>query len=457
MPLPPKSAHSPSPESHASKRKIGEMLIEAGLISRAQLDEGLRLQQAKGGKIVEILIQLGYFDPDGFVNFLARQPGIASIHLNEYEVSRELLTLIPRSFVVRHEVFPIDRLGKLLTVGMVCPLDASVIHELESITKLRVKPMLVSPNDVRRAIERYYPDVQNSQLPPMATMAGMVGLSSSLKLSGVANLVKQIDHLPALPETVQRVQAATLDPLSSVRDVADIVVMDPPVAAKVLSVANSAFYGFPQRVDDVQLAISLLGLRETYSIVLSVAVLNVFEKSKFINYRSFWLDSMGCAAATRIVSKACGRKRQIGVFSAGLLHDIGRPALAEVAAEMYGRIDKSLFGLALVEAEEQVIGLCHNEAGYLLAENWSLPPEISAPIRFHHKPELAVEAKEAVAIVSIADALTRATGPSPQSKEEILASIDVPRKILDMDPEIADAVYEEFVNLHSSTLRDAIR
>ena len=446
------------PLDAVARRRIGELLVDAGLVDAHQLNEGLNQQQNRGTKIVETLITLGYLTAESFVDFLARQPGIASIDLSKYEIPRELISLIPREMAVQYEIFPIDKLGKLLTVGMVCPLDTATVKQIESITSLRVKPLLCAPNDIRAAIERYYPQEVSAAKPAekteAATQENVRGLATSLRLSNVATMIRQIDTLPALPETVRRVQDATLDPMSSIRDVADIIVMDPPIAAKVLSVANSAAYGFAQRVDDVSLAVSLLGLRETYSIVLSAAVVNVFEKTKTLDYRQFWLDSMCCAGATRIVTKAAGRRHIPGVFSGGLLHDIGRLALSEAVPDLYTKVQKSLAGTELMSAEESEIGLSHTEAGYVLADHWGLPIDIVEPIRFHHKPELATTAKDATAIVAIADVMSRVPGDNVEAWRSALVALGPALQALSIDMEAAEAMFQEYHNLRESCLRD---
>lgn len=440
-----------------ARRRIGELLVDAGLVDHAQLDEGLNIQEQRGTKIVETLIALGHLSAEAFVEFLARQPGIASIDLSKYEIPRELIALIPRDLAVKHELFPIDRLGKLLTVGMVCPLDTDTVKQIESATGLRVKPLLCAPSDIRTAIERYYP--AETQEPPAKKKdpgENVRGLATSLRLSNVANMIRQIDTLPALPETVRRVQDATLDPMSTIRDVADIIVMDPPIAAKVLGVANSAAYGFAQRVDEVSLAVSLLGLRETYSIVLSAAVVNVFEKTKTLDYRQFWLDSMCCAGATRIVTKMAGRKHIPGVFSGGLLHDIGRLALSEAVPELYLKVQKDLEGCDLQAAEESEIGISHTEAGYVLADHWGLPIDIIEPIRFHHKPELAGAAKEATAIVAIAEVMARTPGDNVDAWKGAIQSIAMPLSVLGIDTENAEAMFQEYHNLRENCLREPL-
>lgn len=436
-------------------RRIGELLVNAGLVTAAQLNEALALQKKKGGKTAETLISMGYLAPEAFLDFLAKQPGVASIDLSHCEIGRELIDLVPREVANQYEVIPIDRMGNLLTIGMVCPLDAKGIQQLQELTGLRVKPLLCSAGAVRDAIERYYgpKELPEAQL---YTPERLSGLAAPMILTSVARLIREINSLPALPETVSRVREAMNNPEIGVRQVADIIVLDPPIAAKVLGVANSAAYGFPQRVDDLTLAVSLLGLRETYSIVLSCAVVDLFKASKTFDYRVFWVESMCCAAASRIVAKASGRRDLFGVFSGGLLHDLGRAALAEATPQLYSKVDGYLPGEELIAAEEEAIGIAHTEAGYVLATHWELPPEIAEPIRFHHHPELAQEAKDNVAIVSLAAAMTRAHGKDIDQNETLFEGRQETLDSLGLDMEIAEAMLQEFLDLRDESFRDVL-
>ena len=200
-------------------------------------------------------------------------------------------------------------------------------------------------------------------------------LRGPFMLGHVAGLVRKIQSLPAMPETVIRVREVSEDPASSIGDVVKVITLDPPVAAKVLSVANSAAYGFPMRIHDINLAVSLLGLRETYAIVpvgCRGRLRAQASKCRLPDLLARLHVLRGRGA--RFVTKASGRRHLAGVFSAGLLHDIGRAVLWEVAPELTATLDSGLAGLALVKAEEQVLGVSHNEAGYRLAEDWNLPP-----------------------------------------------------------------------------------
>lgn len=136
-------------------KRIGEMMVEAGIIEKHQLDDALKRQKKKGGRTAEALIKLGHMSGKEFADFLGRQ-GMPSIALKKCKINDSVLSLVPEEFAVEREVFPIDQLGKLLTVGMVCPLDTTTIDDLEEITGLKVNPLLCTRNDHQDSVIRYY-------------------------------------------------------------------------------------------------------------------------------------------------------------------------------------------------------------------------------------------------------------------------------------------------------------
>jgi HD-like signal output (HDOD) protein len=309
------------------------------------------------------------------------------------------------------------------------------------------------PEDIQAAVLRYYPPGEPAISP--SRESHIRGLHEPLRLGQIADLLRRIETLPALPETVAQVRDAMNDPKSSVPAVVDIITLDPPIAAKVLSVANSAAYGFSHRIHELNLAVSLLGLRETYAIVLSAAVVDLLNKFRHFDYRSFFLEAISCATASRIVGRAAGRRNLPGIFSAGLLHDIGRAALWEVVPELARKIPTTLRGVELIRAEESKIGISHAEAGYLLATHWNLPDEITYPIRFHHAPHRADASREHVAIVALADAMVNVSGTRFEDNPQVFTGLEPALHILGIDNETAEAMLDEFLTRYESALNDA--
>lgn len=398
---------TPRPPKALARKRIGELLVAEGFVEPHQVAEALRIQKQKGGKTVEILISLGFLTIGRFASFVSMHQGIPSLELSNYQINAEITSLIPRDFVVKHEIFPIDRLGKLLTVGMVCPLDTDTLEMLEKTTKLRVKPVLCSAEDLRKAIDMYYPSNHAKRTEAKQQFDGGE-LESAMKIQIIGKLLRDIESLPTLPTTVQKVQEAAQNDSVAVKDVALVVEKDPAIAAKLLHLANSAAYGFPNKVDSVQMATTLLGLKETYLVVLSSAVVNIIEKADGFDYQQFWNDAMFCAIAAKQIADACGERRRPGVFTAGLLHDVGRFALHEVAPGWYKRVRSDLTGAELIAEENRVMGIAHPEAGFMLSERWELPKDICEAVRFHHSPADAEIAKDLAAMIAAAASLTEA-------------------------------------------------
>lgn len=396
------------------KKRIGELLIEAEIITQVQLDEALSAQKQNGGKVVELLINLGYLDHGKVAQFLASQPGVPSIDLTKYRVAPEVVSLIPRDFAVKNEVFPIDKMGKLLTVGMAFPLDVTTIKRLEELTGLRVKALLCNPADIRHAIDNYY----KSPTPVAFTVGEHIAqISSGVRVESIASLIRQIDALPTLPQTVQRVQEVAASAEMSMKEIARVVSLDPAISGKLLKLANSAAYGFTHRVDNVYLATSLLGLRETVMAVTSSAVISLTEQAANFDHEAYWRRSTMCATAAKRVGAACELKATAGLFTAGLLCEIGRFALWKASPDRYGRIPTNLSDREVHAAEEKAFGIAHTEAGYLLAEHWGLPPELAEPIRYHLNPDQSAVCPELTGVVALAarcvDAIIRGEAAAP--------------------------------------------
>ena len=427
----PDTPQQPSPD--APRKRIGEMLVSEGVLSEAQLKEALGMQEKGGGKVVENLIALGYLDPKTFANFLSKQPGMASINLLNYSIPQDIIKLIPAEFALKHELLPLDKMGRDLTVGMACPLDKATLDKLQQVTGLRVKPFLVSMSDIRVALNRYYrplgapnvatyaersaatrpataPQPQPAPDPEPERVSALQKAESGLHFEGIVGMVRKIHQLPALPETVMQVRDAMNDPGSTANDVASVLSRDPALAAKVISLANSAAYGFPHRVDSIEMATRLLGLREIYSVVLSSAVIDYFAKARFFDYKAFWRRSMIAATSARIVGRIYGQRTSSGLFAAGLLHDIGRVVLAEVAGERYQTLDQDTQDAEVIKQEEELLGIAHPEAGFILTDGWGLPPELTEAVRFHHDIAKATAAPDVVAVVGLAALMTDAYG-----------------------------------------------
>jgi putative nucleotidyltransferase with HDIG domain len=432
-----------------AKKRIGELLVWEGLVTEEQVKEALDVQKKQGGKIVGILINLGYLKEETFLQFLSRQ-GLPSINIGNYELQKQIVKLIPADFARKHEMLALDKLGKLLTVAMVCPLDRVTLDELSKITGLKIKPILCSAADVREAIARYYGKREaavEKEAEPVAAPASPAVAKGPFRLTGVIEIVKRVEALPTLPAVLERIRQAMTDPFSSAGDIARIVSTDPSIASKLLQVANSAAYGFSRKIGDIKHAIALLGLRETYQIALSVGAIDVLAKDKKFDYQRFRKHSSQCAAAAHALARKVGAEGKVGIFATGLLHDIGKLVLVDLMSERYNRIAARIADEKCdsVSIEEEEVGVSHAEVGFLLADHWQFPHEMAEAIRFHHKPELAEKEPLFTAIIAFADRIVNDVAAGKDA-QKIAPSYPKLLAALALTPQSAGKLIKEYAN-----------
>ena len=137
-------------------KKLGELLMDAGLITLAQLDQALELQKDKGGLIGEILVQLKFTTEEDIAKTLTAQYGFAYLPLSNYEIDLELAKLIPERVAKQYCLIPIDRLSNNLTIAMSNPLNAQAVEDIETISGCSVQIFVSTTTDIRRAIEKFY-------------------------------------------------------------------------------------------------------------------------------------------------------------------------------------------------------------------------------------------------------------------------------------------------------------
>ena len=131
------------------------------------------------------------------------------------------------------------------------------------------------------------------------------------------------------------------NPLTSASDLSAIITVDQALTAKVLRLANSAFYGFPFRIKNITQAVSILGFDTIRNLALTVSVYKVFtgEPGSDFSHAEFWKHCVGVAICANLLAKKIKYKSPEGAFTAGLLHDIGKTFFDDVHAQgIQGRV-----------------------------------------------------------------------------------------------------------------------
>jgi type IV pilus assembly protein PilB len=137
-------------------RRLGDLLVNEGLISQEQLHRALSEQKGSNEKLGTILVRLGIINEDQLIGFLSRQYGIPSITLSQLDIDPEVVRLVPPQIARKYEVLPVKRTGNALTLAMADPTNVFALDDVAFMTNLQVLPVVASQGAIRQAIERTY-------------------------------------------------------------------------------------------------------------------------------------------------------------------------------------------------------------------------------------------------------------------------------------------------------------
>ena len=182
--------------------------------------------------------------------------------------------------------------------------------------------------------------------------------------SPVRKIVRSIDKMATLPMIYTSVNELVDSPTSSASDLGKVISADQGFTASLLKLVNSAFYGFPSRIDTVSRAVTIIGFKQLRELVLATSVMSMFKdmgKGISLNMEEFWKHSIGCGLASRILAIYGGLKNPESYFVAGLLHDIGRMVLLDKYMDKYAEVLSAVKeeDLLVFEAEMDILGFTH--------------------------------------------------------------------------------------------------
>jgi len=137
-------------------KQLGELLIEKGLINQVQLDKALKIQKEKGGLIGQIFVMLGYVKEEEIAQVLTVQYDFPYLPLESYEISPDMIKLIPENVAKQYNLIAIDKIGTLLTISMSNPLNIQAAEDIEMLSGCKVQVFISTMTDITNAIKKYY-------------------------------------------------------------------------------------------------------------------------------------------------------------------------------------------------------------------------------------------------------------------------------------------------------------
>jgi type II secretory ATPase GspE/PulE/Tfp pilus assembly ATPase PilB-like protein len=148
--------------------KLGDMLLQAKLITNEQLASALDYQKAIGGKLGVILVKLNFIREDKLAQFLSEQQNIPIVRLKDHKLDAALMKLVPRDFAEKHEIVPVSRESDTLTVVTADPMDYPAIDELAFTTGLKIQTVLAPRSEVTKALQTFYYGEKPDKKGPLA-------------------------------------------------------------------------------------------------------------------------------------------------------------------------------------------------------------------------------------------------------------------------------------------------
>src|SRR6266851_1369508 len=261
-----------------------------------------------------------------------------------------------------------------------------------------------------------------------ATLDAALRIRELIILAELRSLVSRVTSLPSLPSVHAKLVESLENPEISSREMGEIIAQDVGMTAKLLQLANSAFFGLYRYVASPSEAAIYLGLDTIRALTLSTGVFSAFHKSGaaglFIGQLQRHSMKVGMVANIIAKRESLPKKGCDSSLIGGLLHDVGKLVLAANCPKEYDDVlaVARKDGAACHEAERQAFGATHAEIGAYLLRLWGLPDEMCKAVAFHHKPaDCSATSFTAAAAIHVADALEHEVegAPDPACRADI--------------------------------------
>ncbi|MCP4714487.1 MAG: HDOD domain-containing protein [Deltaproteobacteria bacterium] len=277
-------------------------------------------------------------------------------------------------------------------------------------------------------------------------------------------LIKQVNasDISSVRSTLTEIISILNRSSASAKDLKDIIELDPPLSARILKRANSAFYASPREFTEIQEAIVWVGFNEVKELALSQTVCELFEKTEQFQAYSrklLWRNSVAVALFGKYIYRREFRQRGENSYAAGLLHNIGIIIEDQFLHDGFTQVlhQSAETQSDLCSVEKKVYGFDHTDIGQAVGRSWRFPAELTRAIVYHHDPfgPHSVENGRLIITLALADCVCRERGigfsdartSDQELFEQCLGRVGLDRLALDL---IGDAVEEEIEKMESS-------
>jgi putative nucleotidyltransferase with HDIG domain len=210
-------------------------------------------------------------------------------------------------------------------------------------------------------------------------------------MQAIDDYITNLRHLPPAPRVVPELMRLLNQPDVESSRVVKMISFDPALTANVLRICNSAYFGSASPTSDLQEAVTRLGFQQVYQLVAAATGARLLSPAQMgygLEQGELWKHSVAAAIAAQIIARKTGDNENL-VFTAALLHDIGKIVLSQSLNGVYSKLitETEMNQQSLLEAEKKILGVNHAEVGGQLLERWKFPPNIVSAVWFHHAPK----------------------------------------------------------------------
>jgi putative nucleotidyltransferase with HDIG domain len=268
-------------------------------------------------------------------------------------------------------------------------------------------------------------------------------------------IIMAAGDLPTIPVVATKVLQLMDDADSTAEDLARVVESDPAVAARVLKISNSSFYGAQRQIQTMPHAIMMLGFVTLKSVVIAASVKQVYHPYG-LTEKLLWEHSFGAGLAARIIAQEMRKINPDEAFLGGLFHDIGKQIMNFLDKDKFQEVMQMSFNenISFEAAEQMLFPYTHEEAGALVIEKWNFPEHLLKAVMAHHTLDLAADEDPYIVnltnVVSLANLFCHRYGVGTMiALEDLNVAASQPAVNLNLDQERTNYLLERFIEAYT--------
>jgi HD-like signal output (HDOD) protein len=266
-------------------------------------------------------------------------------------------------------------------------------------------------------------------------------------------LAAKLGELPSLPHVAVRVLELVDLASTTAGQLEQAISRDPALAVGVLRLANSAYFGLRGRVTSLERAVVILGFNTVRLLTMAACTKSLFTspRSSFKD-KVLWEHALATGVIARGLAEHCRYSDGAEAFVAGLIHDIGKTVMDQNLGRPYLGVIERVYneGQSFTEAEQDLLGFTHPEAGALVAQAWDLAVPLGEAVRCHHAPEQAQTAPQLCAIVALANAVAMKLEVGPERRPDLdLGSLPAASMLSMTDDTLAEFLVDSTQRLNA--------